>query len=186
MIVKTELNFGGRADDWGRRWRSLRHPLVHSVLNHLPSRLTGRIDPDNYPVYDSTEAVPGWIWRDSRFVVQRFLAERRDGLFGIRRWFFLGDGEFAYRAFGPDPIVSGDDHQAWEQLDDLPAQLRTLRTQLGLDFGKIDYAEVDGELVIYDVNPAVSADGPVGSPLQGQMVKALIPGLESILERAGL
>lgn len=186
VIVKTDLNFGGRADDWGAGWRPLRHPWFHAVRNRLPIRLTGRMDPNEYPVYASGADVPGWIWREPRLVVQRFLAERKGDLYGIRRWFFLGASEFAYLAHAPGPIVMGDDHQEWDRVVGIPEELRALRIRLGLDFGKIDYAEVDGKVVIYDVNPAVSTDGPIGSPIQEEIVAALVPGFESFLVRNGL
>ncbi|MBI5949470.1 MAG: hypothetical protein HY875_15125 [Chloroflexi bacterium] len=186
VIVKTDLNYGGRADDWGYRWLPMRHPWFHAVRNRLPARVTGRVDPRGYPIHETKAAVPGWVWRDRRFVVQRFLAEREGERYAIRRSFFLGDREFAYRAHGPEPIVTGDDHAEWERLAQLPQGLLDFRAELGLDYGKIDYAEVDGELVIYDVNPAVSVDGPPGCVIQREIIAELVPGFESFLERAGL
>ncbi|MBI2765554.1 MAG: hypothetical protein HYX53_06530 [Chloroflexi bacterium] len=183
VIVKTDQNYGGRTEDWGYRWAPMRHPRFHALRDRLPPRLTGRIDPGSYPIYASPAGVPRWIWRDRRFVVQRFLPERAGDSYAIRRWFFFGDCEYAYLARSPSPIVIGDDHPAWERLTDLPEGLRTLRAALGLDFGKIDYGEVRGELVVYDVNPAVSADGPASSVLQREMVAALIPGLAAFIDR---
>jgi len=182
VIVKTDLNYGGRTEDWAHRWRPLRHPLVHAFRDRLPARLTGRMAPDEYPIYSSKALVPSWVWRDRRFVVQRFLTEQSDGLYGIRRWFFFGDREFAYLAYSPAPIVSGDNHSRWEQLGDPPPGLRARRAELGLDYGKIDYAEVENELVVYDVSPTISADGPPGSSPQRQMIAELVPGLGGFLE----
>ena len=183
VIVKTDLNYGGRADDWAYRWRPMRHSWFHSVRDKFPAVISGRMDPHAYPIHPSKATVPLWVWLDRRFVVQRFLAERKNERYAIRRWFFFGESEFAYLSYGSLPIVSGDDHAEWERLDAPPDELRKLRTSLGLDYGKIDYAELDGELVVYDVNPAVSADGPAGSVLQREMVVALVPGLESFLLR---
>lgn len=181
VIVKTALNYGGRADDWAASWRPLRHPMFHRLRNGLPAWLTGRMDPRQYPVYEEKAAVPGWIWRDRRLVVQRFLAEREGGRYAIRRWFFFGPCEFGYRSLSSDAIVMGDDHPAWETLAEVPPELRTLRTRLALDYGKIDYAVVGGEAVVYDVNPAVSTDGPPGCPIQQEVIRALVPGLGAFL-----
>lgn len=181
VIVKTDLNYGGKTEDWAHRWRPLRHPLVHAFQDRLPARLTGRIAPGEYPIYSSGALVPSWVWRDRRFVVQRFLAERSDGLYGVRRWFFFGDREFSYLAYSPVPIVSGDNHGRWERIGEPPLGLRALRAELGLDYGKIDYAEVDGELVVYDVSPTISADGPPGSGPQREMIAELVTGLASFL-----
>lgn len=186
VIVKTDLNYGGKTEDWAYRRRLLRHPWFHAMRDRLPARVTGRIAPSAYPIHASKASVPDWVWRDRRFVVQRFIAERKGDLYGIRRWFFFGESEYAYLAHSPTPIVMGDNHLAWERLAALPDGLRVLRTEMGLDFGKIDYAEVAGELVIYDVSPAVSADGPAESALQREIVAALVPGLESFLRRAGV
>jgi hypothetical protein len=39
-----------------------------------------------------------------------------------------------------------------EVLRDVPDELRRIRADLGFDFGKFDYAIVDGKVVLYDVN----------------------------------
>jgi hypothetical protein len=142
------------------------------------------MDPGGYPVYARTADVPGWVWGDRRFVVQRFLAEREGGGYGIRRWFFLGPAEFAYRAVGQTPVVAGDDHADWLRLDDVPGDVRDLRARLRLDHGKIDFAVIGGESVVYDVNPAVSVDGPPGCVIQRELSAALVPGFEHFLELA--
>jgi hypothetical protein len=36
--------------------------------------------------------------------------------------------------------------------DPVPDELRTLRQQLGFDYGKFDYGLVDGEVFLYDAN----------------------------------
>ncbi|MEO8538458.1 MAG: hypothetical protein ABI577_01865 [bacterium] len=185
VIIKTNRNFGGRAEDWIHRWRVLHHPWLHALQDALPTRLSGRIDPATYPIHTSKAGVPNWVWNDRRFVVQRFIAERQGELYGIRRLFVLGDREFAYLAYGPKPIVQGDDNGEWTRLRELPDALRRFRSEIGLDCGKIDYCEVDGELVVYDVNPAVSADGPEDLDLQRQIVAELTPGLETFLRAAG-
>jgi hypothetical protein len=186
VIVKTDLNFGGHAEDWLHRRGIFHHPWFQAVENALPLRLTARMKPGGYPVFANKHDVPGWMWNDRRLVMQRFLAERRDGRYAIRRWFVLGDRDFAYLAHGSGPIVQGDNNGAWTRVAHVPAALSAFRERIGLDCGKIDYAEVDGELVIYDVNPAVSADGPVGLDVQEQIVKELVPGFETFLKRAGL
>ncbi|MGE3075575.1 MAG: hypothetical protein AB7N24_17815 [Dehalococcoidia bacterium] len=181
VVIKTDRNFGGRGEDWVHRSRFLRHPWVHSALDRLPPRISGRMNPAAYPVLQSRSEVPKWVWQDSRFVVQRFLAERSDGAYAIRRWFFFGGKSFAYRALASSPIVMGDGHCEWTQLEEVPTELTQLRRRMGLDFGKIDYAEVNGELVVYDVNSAVSADEQRDRRLQMRVVEALVPGLETFL-----
>ncbi|MGE0598379.1 MAG: hypothetical protein AB7J35_00965 [Dehalococcoidia bacterium] len=182
VLIKTDRNFGGRGEDWAHGWTLLRHPLVHSFLDHLPARISGRMDPAKYPIFQSKSDVPTWVWRDRRFVVQRFLAERSGGAYAIRRWFFFGPESFAYRALAGAPIVMGDGHSEWTKLAAVPSELAQLRQGMHLDFGKIDYAEVDGDVVVYDVNSAVSADEHRDRRLQMVIVAALVPGLAAFLE----
>ena len=181
VIVKTNLNYGGRGEDWTHASKLLRHPWVHAFKDKLPSRVSGRLNPAAYPIYQSKSEVPGWIWDDSRFVVQRFLAERSDEAYAIRRWFFFGNREFAYLAHGATPIVMGDEHAQWVQISEVPSELHGLRQRMHLDFGKIDYAEVDGDVVIYDANSAVSADCRGDARLQTLIVESLVPGLGTFL-----
>lgn len=185
VIVKTDQNFGGHGEDWAHQRRWLRHPKLHALRDQLPVRLSGRMDPAAYPIHSSKSEVPRWVWNDSRFVVQRFLGEVSGQQYAVRRWFFFGDCEFAYLAHAREPIVMGDYHLEWEELVRVPEALRELRHRIRLDFGKIDYAEVAGEVVVYDVNPAVSADGPKGSVLQRRMVDTLVPGLATFLDVPG-
>lgn len=186
VMLKTNLDYGGRPENWASRWGPLRHPRFHALRDRLPARITGRLDPLAYPVYESKMAVPRWAWANRRFVVQRFLPERRGDLYGVRRWFFLGDADFVYLSHGPKPIVEGSDSLEWSPLLAPPETLRAVRAAHGLDYGKIDYGEVDGELVIYDINPSPSLHGAPESGIPSALVDALVPGLELFLERAGM
>ncbi len=181
IIIKTNLNYGGRGEDWAHKSKLLRHPWVHTLQNRLPARISGRMNPDSYPIHRSKSEVPTWVWGDSRFVVQRFLAETSNGMYAIRRWFFLGERQFAYQAFEHGPLVMGDGHPQWLQLGEVPSELHQLRERMRLEFGKIDYAEVNGEVIVYDVNSAVSADARGDRRLQTLIVDALKPGLETFL-----
>ena len=114
----------------------MRHSWFHSVRDKFPAVISGRMDPHAYPIHSSKATVPLWVWLDRRFVVQRFLAERKNERYAIRRWFFFGESEFAYLSYGSLPIVSGDDHAEWERLDAPPDELRKLRTSWGLTTGR--------------------------------------------------
>jgi len=46
--------------------------------------------------------VPAQVWNDRRFVVERFLSEERDGLYGLRTWTFFGDQETNSLSWSPD------------------------------------------------------------------------------------
>jgi len=67
---------------------------------------------------------------------------------------FLGSQENSSLFFSKNPIVKGTNFLGREALTsaDVPQSLRDLRARLGFDFGKFDYAIVDGQAVAYDVN----------------------------------
>ncbi len=134
VIVKTDLNYGG--------------------LQEL--RLTNRrlltISPENYPIYESVRQVPPIVWQHRELVVERFLPERRGDLYCLRTWVFLGDRETNSLCYAKHPIVKAGNVIRREPLAEVPDELRQTRRELGFDFGKFDYALVEGRVILYDAN----------------------------------
>jgi hypothetical protein len=106
----------------------------------------------NYPIFGSIAEVPADVWNDPELVVERFLPERRNDHYCVRTWLFLGDRERHAMFFSPQPVIKSTDVVGFERLPDVPEELRKLRRDLKFDFGKFDYAMVDGEVVLYDAN----------------------------------
>jgi hypothetical protein len=106
----------------------------------------------DYPVFDSLEEVPAKVWDDNDLVVEKFLPERRGENYCVRTWLFLGDRERHARFSSPSPIVKSGNDVDFERLADVPEELRQLRHDLKFDYGKFDYAMVDGDVVLYDAN----------------------------------
>jgi hypothetical protein len=102
------------------------------------------------------------VWRNPNLLVQRLLCERHGDLYALRRWTFLGDREIHYLSFGTTPIVKGSSGRSREPLGEVPEVLRATRRQLAFAYGKFDYAIVNGEVVLFDVNrtPAVNPATP--------------------------
>ena len=105
-----------------------------------------------YVVFDSPRQVPPAIWQNPLVVVERFLPERRDGLYCLRMWKFLGDRETNVMCYSVEPIVKSSNVIRREPVTEVPDELRQVRTDLGFDFGKFDYVMIDGRAVLYDVN----------------------------------
>ncbi len=152
VIVKTNLNCGGgrereRAESrwWGRPLRYLRRHLHGS-----PS--PARLKPHQYPIYESPAQVPDHTWRDRGLVIERFLSERQGDLYCLRTWVFLGDAETSSICTAREPIVKSRNMISRVALDGVPDDLREMRRKLRFDYGKFDYAIVDGRTVLYDVN----------------------------------
>lgn len=180
VIVKTDLNTAGGPE------------ALHEIRRRLRRRLeAGRTGPDRiavpapfsghaYPIYSSPDRVPAGFWKDSRLVVERFQPEMQEGFYCLRQWLFLGDQEAGYLSFSRHPIVKANRLVRWEPLDDVPPDLRERRRRLGFDYGKFDYAIVDGRAVLYDANRT-----PVGraNPTDLEVAPRLAQGISALLPR---
>jgi len=149
VVVKSDLNHGGRPE-----WR-------------LRRLLTGRLQPGSaetpppskfYRVFDSPGAVPAELRARRDLVVERFLPEKEGAYFFARQTFFFGDHHASWRVRGRDPIL-----RAGTVIDDAviatPPTVRDYARKIGLDYGKIDYVEHDGQAVVFDVNKTVGGVG---------------------------
>jgi hypothetical protein len=145
VIVKTNRNYGGIMEAQLAAQTKARGGPVFSC------------EPKDYAVYRSAREVPATTWANPDFVVEKFLAEQRDGCYCLRTWVFMGDRETNSLSWSRQPIVKSDAVIRREPVAEVPKELREMRKSLGFDFGKFDYAIVDGRVVLYDANrtPAV-------------------------------
>lgn len=184
VIVKTDRNFGGRPER-ERASASLPRRALRALVGRLPWCLNARIAPGSYPVYPSKEAVPFPAWLNRRLVVEAFLPERDGEYYCLRNWVFLGDREVSIRSIGKRPVLKAGAVVDREYDVEIPDELRRLREELGFEFGKFDFALLNGRVVLYDVNrtPSFAAGGSSGA--QGATTRArvgkLASGLHSLL-----
>lgn len=177
VIVKTNANCGGISERRQRYAGGLggRGRWVYDHL--LPWSVTGRLRTRDYPVYDSPAAVPARAWSHPGLVVERFLAEREEGLYALRQWVFLGDREIHRRTLAPSPVVKSGDGVRTETLGEVPAELRARRGELGFDYGKFDYVLHEGRGVLLDANRT-----PTHGAHLGDTGRALAAGLAAGLD----
>jgi len=194
VIVKTDRNCAGEPElRLASSRRAARRPgdVVGGTLGWLDEKLRRRrrrrrygasVPFRDYRVYASPAEVPEAVWDDDELVVERFLAERRDGHYCVRTWLFLGDRERHALFWSRDPVIKGHNIAGFERLGEVPAALRQRRRELGFDFGKFDYAMVDGHPVLFDANrtPAIG-DFPRERYLP--LVQTLAGGLDSFLRQ---
>lgn len=119
-----------------RRWQ--RHGSVDAFMD--------------YPIFESISAVPDSVWSDDDFIVERFLPERSKGRYCVRTWLFLGDHDRHGIFYSNDPIIRSDNIAGFEQLSEVPDELRQMRHDLRFDFGRFDYTMVDGRPMLFDAN----------------------------------
>jgi hypothetical protein len=164
VIVKTDRNYGGRPEAILARRAGLLRGTGGALRNLLPWSWRARLR--HYPIFDSVREVPLGVWFNPDLVVERFLPERRNGHYCVRTWLFLGDQERVALFYSDDPIVKSRNILGREPLTDVPADLRQMRRALGFDFGKFDYAVVDGRTVLYDANrtPALAGVSRTSPP----------------------
>jgi hypothetical protein len=151
VVVKTNDNYGGIPDANIDVQRSnISEPLA---FGERPWRHRRVIEPINYPIFDSISDVPPGVWRNPRLIVEKLLSEQdEEGNYLLRFWYFLGDKEVCELCTATRPIVKGKTIFRRELFQGVPEELRKIRAELGFDFGKFDYAIVNGKPVLYDIN----------------------------------
>src|SRR5258706_4304931 len=171
VIIKTDRN-----DRGSREWHFAKRRLLSSRARDLVKNSAGfakeayRIAKHwrrhgsprafrNYPVFESIWDVPEAVWGNPELVVERFQSERRGEYYCVRTWLFLGDRERHAIFFSRTPIIKSTNVVDFERLAEVPEELQRLRKDLKFDFGKFDYAMVDGRAVLYDANrtPTIGA-----------------------------
>ncbi|MCT2541107.1 hypothetical protein [Sedimentimonas flavescens] len=176
VLVKTNDNHFGIPE---RRIYKSRHvERVWDMLAQWNWKLARRLPYRTYPVLDHVRDVPDWVWRDSAYLVERFVPEREGDLYSIRGWMFLGDRGYGWRIFAHDPMVKTGTMVRYEYLEEAPEEVLAARARCGVDFGKIDYVVHDGRAIVFDVNKTPSFAGDPASP----RLRNLALGIEDFLK----
>jgi hypothetical protein len=168
VIVKTDLNYGGRPERWQIHSASRLGRLRLRLEQHVPWSWSGVLDASEYKIYERARDVPRAVWWNSGLVVQRYLPERQGSYFCLRQWIFFGDREMSSIAYADSPLVKARNTLKRERDVPIPDQLREVRARLGFDYGKFDFGIVGGEVVLYDANrtPTRSRDLAVTPDLE--------------------
>ncbi len=177
VIAKTDRNAQGHPE------RRLAHGRFAAAVLWRAERWLRLAPPPlpRYRVFDGAAEVPEEVWSDERLVVEKFLPERDGEHFILRKCFFLGATATAFRLRSTDPIAKGVNSERVGPVE-VPEPLREFRRRIGLDWGRIDYAQPDGELVIFDVNktPSIATANP--SLATRQVARDLALGIRQFLE----
>lgn len=135
-----------------------------------------------YPVLDSIQSVPPGVWRNPNLVVEKYLTELDEqGNNRLRVWYFLGEREFIEIDSSTRQTVKGPGTFKRVQDDFVPDDLRMLRKQMGFDYGKFDFAIVDGKTVLYDINRTPTVGTTTLKQFQQELIENLAQGLDSFL-----
>lgn len=185
VMLKTNRNHAGIPERDVARARAARRGRWAARVRHFAERATpwwlaGRLESNAYPVFARAGAVPIAARLNPRFILQRFLPERRGSLFVTRRWTFLGRAEFGCLILARSPDDLGDSIVGRERVAAVPPELRAVRQRLGLDYGKLDYVMVDGAPVVLDANKTMGGMWQ-DNVLAPAMIAALAEGIDGLL-----
>ncbi len=189
VIIKTRNNYGGLPE------RQINNLNGKRGLDNMAQKLWQKYEwlrpwckaewLTNYPIFESVQKVPPGIWRNEHLVVEKYLPERdRDGYYRVREWIFLGDREIHFINISPEPVVRGINAYRREYLttDEVPTELRTIRSKLGFDYGKFDYAIYNSMPVLYDINKTIGVARNLRErPEAMEHIERLSQGLEYYL-----
>jgi hypothetical protein len=76
------------------------------------------------------------------------------------------------------PVVKAANSFNFEEVP-VPEDLKSLRRELGVDFGKLDYVIRDGQVVLYDVNKTPTFHGTAPTPRARARAAVMAQGLFS-------
>lgn len=175
VIVKTNNNSAGLMEERQALRRGGLPWLIARARRILPWYCRSRLE--TYPIFDSVSELPALLWRNRDLIVQRFQPERDGPYYCLRTWTFLGDRETLSLSYSLDPVVKGRTVVRREKLTHVPPELRTIRARLGFDYGKFDYAIVDGRVVLYDVNRTPGFGGKEPNPTILANIEHLAKGI---------
>lgn len=151
VIIKTNANYGGRQELIlaGRKDR-----VINEIVRRVNWTRVSSMKSDDYIVLDDISCVPKDVWRNKHLIVEKFLPEQdKNGNYYLRAWSFLGDKNLHVITTSEHPIIKGCRILKREFLSDsIPEELSSLRNQMGIDYGRFDYAVVDDRIVLYDIN----------------------------------
>jgi len=182
VLVKTDLNHRGLPErNLALATGGLRARLREAARRWLPKAWTGSLptDEDSYPMFERRSLVPRWVWRTPGLVVERFFVERHGALYALNQWHFLGSGSLAVSILAPHPIVKFRQQVArFPFHDEVPAEIRRRREELGFDYGKFDYLVTEQGPKLLDANRTPWMEMPVEEPRMAAMARGLAAYLD--------
>ena len=112
-------------------------------------------------------------------MVERFVSERdTDGNHLVRTWWCFGDRELNAIIRSTKPVANGDAIIGRSVLDvPVPDAVRAVHESLRADYGRVDYAIVDGTPVVYDLNRTPETSEGAAA-VYGAEIRALADGID--------
>jgi hypothetical protein len=163
VIIKTNANCGAKPEASKMKY------IWSKLTLHCNWEKVSTLNPKEYPVFDKKEDIPAGVWKNRNLVVEKFLPEKSNGLFFLRYWIFLGNKGWVGRFGSNDPIVKFSNKitkneilhintEAEDETVHVPEELKIWRKKLGFDYGRFDYVEHNGKIILFDVNKTIGSE----------------------------
>lgn len=177
VIVKTNLNHFGVAErkESGPFRRAMLR--IRSNAADISWRMARGLPDRTYPVVPSIRKVPGWVWENADYIVEKFVPERDGNLYCLRGWMFLGTASYGWRLLSTHPLVKTGTMVGYDFVTDVPVELIELKKRTQFEFGKFDYVMHDGRPIVLDLNKTPDYAGDPASP----RLRKLATGIEEFL-----
>jgi hypothetical protein len=155
VIVKSNLNYAGVPEQSAEAnsrdlIRRMRRRLGQTVPLLQKARMTSKSE---YAIFQNLKEVPAKFF-GPQFVVQKFQSEMHGNMYMLREYYFCLDLHYENIELSKHAIITEDENLSCQPFTPHPTLL-ALREKLGLDYGKIDYAMIDGQPFIYDANKTI-------------------------------
>ncbi len=176
LIIKTQANYFGIPE-----FRATGSRDSLDALNRLRREVSASAASDDrfhYFILKGAAHVPDWVWDSKDLIVERFMPERIGEMYCIRGWMFLGSRGYGYKVWSDRPLVKTATMVGYELLETVPDALLRYREVVGVDYGKFDYVEVDGEVHLIDANKTPSYAGEPNSPRLAMLAEGILDFLK--------
>lgn len=188
VIVKSDRNYGGAPErERGDFPRRLARKALGALHRLGPGLLPPVVrSPRDYRVYDHLRDVPRLCFHDPSLIVERFTPEIQDGLYCVRIMGFLGTHVTCTLLKGRHPVVNGASTEVVEQDVEPHPEIEAIRHEMGFDYGKFDYVEVEGTPILLDANKTMGCDpGLLVDPGMTARRRYRAEGLFGLIESGG-
>lgn len=155
VISKSVLNHKGRPEFRYNRNRNLASRLSYRLRRLVDRNYKNRVCPP-YRIYNSKTGVPDKIWSDPSLIVEKFIPGSLELPVTKYRYNFFFDCSLNTRTRYNSLLCKSSSDSTVEVIDLIPDGVLSVRKQLHLDFGGIDYFINDGGVFVIDANKTVS------------------------------
>jgi len=192
VIVKTDLNCGGIPES---KIYNKPLPKRRSMMNYVRKtvrktrkagiklnliqadsmRLVQSEYRDSFQIFERKSRVPGYIWENDDWIVEKFIPEKEGSKFITRNAYFLGNKIIGFKSYSLDPIIKEEEEGVSDKIE-VSEEIILLRNKLGLDYGKIDYVMHSNKPVVLDVAKTIG-----GGDFGRETATILAQGIHSYL-----